>query len=171
MQEHTVKYQAGTKAYTAEEWTEVISQMEGAVTSYLEAENQCRRNCEKPFDMGWFPEFVVSMSSNTDAGGYFHHNHSTLKCAGFFFSDHFTFCLKCKRKCKARLSNLKDLHDDPHMLAQMYFYLMFAYYKGQYQCEFLFIPEGLEELGLAGILLLLSSFNQGRTSIQRSGMF
>ena len=85
MQEHTVKYQAGTKAYTAEEWTEVISQMEGAVTSYLEAENQCRRNCEKPFDMGWFPEFVVSMSSNTDAGGYFHHNHSTLKCAGFFF--------------------------------------------------------------------------------------
>lgn len=86
LQEHTVKYQAGTKAYTAEEWTEVISQMEGAVTSYLEAENQCRRNCEKPFDMGWFPEFVVSMSSKISMGislihrlGLFYHCHICRK--------------------------------------------------------------------------------------------
>lgn len=45
--------------------------------------------------------------------------------------DHFTFCLKCKQKCKGRLSNLRDLPDNPHMLTQMYFYLMYAYYKGQ----------------------------------------
>ena len=38
--------------------------MEDAVQLYLNAEDECRRDCEKPFDMGWFPEFVVSISSN-----------------------------------------------------------------------------------------------------------
>ena len=51
-----------------------------------------------------------------------------------FFSDHFTFCLKCKRKCKDRLSqpsNLNDRTDEAHVFTNMYFYLMYAYYKGK----------------------------------------
>ena len=67
LQDHTLKFDTGVAAYNKEEWSIVIAEMERAVTSYLDAENQCRRNCEKPFDMGWFPEFVVSMSSNDSA--------------------------------------------------------------------------------------------------------
>ena len=31
--------------------------------SALESEERCRLECEKPFDMGWFPEFVGAVSS------------------------------------------------------------------------------------------------------------
>ena len=50
-------------AYSAEDWKKVIEDMEKGVASYLETEEVCRRGCEAPFDMGWFPEFVVSISS------------------------------------------------------------------------------------------------------------
>ncbi len=53
----------GTNSYRAERWPEVSLRMERALSGYLEAEERCRFACEKPFDMGWFPDFVTSISS------------------------------------------------------------------------------------------------------------
>jgi len=107
---HTLKYDAGVKAYNNQEWVEVVEKMEEAVNLYIDAENECRRDCQRPFDMGWFPEFIVSIS------------------------NHFTYCLKCKRNCPSKLNTVNfppSNSDDekPHILPQMYFYLMYAYYK------------------------------------------
>lgn len=37
--------------------------MEESLESYLQAENECRAQCEGPFDHGWLPDFVPSVSS------------------------------------------------------------------------------------------------------------
>jgi len=57
-------YSAGVKAYRAMQWPAVIQRMEKAVLSYLDDEERCRFACEKPFDMGWHPDFVSSVASN-----------------------------------------------------------------------------------------------------------
>jgi hypothetical protein len=54
---------AGTKHYRESQWTKVIDSMEAALEAALEAEENCRFACEKPFDMGWFPDFVSSVAS------------------------------------------------------------------------------------------------------------
>ena len=53
----------GTDAYRNEEWQETVDLMEKALEFYSEAENNCRFACEKPFDMGWFPDFIASVAS------------------------------------------------------------------------------------------------------------
>ena len=37
--------------------------MENAIKTYLSSEEECRLLCEKPFDMGWYPDFIASVSS------------------------------------------------------------------------------------------------------------
>lgn len=37
--------------------------MEESLESYVQAENECRAQCEGPFDHGWFPDFIASISS------------------------------------------------------------------------------------------------------------
>ena len=37
--------------------------MEIAIKTYLVEEEECRLVCEKPFDMGWYPDFIASVSS------------------------------------------------------------------------------------------------------------
>lgn len=42
--------------------------------------------------------------------------------------DHYTFTLRCKQKCAAKLGNLNgEIHKD--LLPSHYHYLQFAYYK------------------------------------------
>ena len=38
--------------------------MENGLKSFYSAEEDCRLGCEKPFDMGWYPDFIASISSN-----------------------------------------------------------------------------------------------------------
>ena len=79
--------------------------MEAALDAFLESEERCRFACEKPFDMGWFPDFVPAVA------------------------NHFTFCLRCKRRCQAELENLNgETVED--VLPLMYHYLQFAYFQG-----------------------------------------
>ena len=38
---------------TDEDWKKLIDTMEEALKEYLLAEEMCRVNCDKPFNMGW----------------------------------------------------------------------------------------------------------------------
>ena len=105
IQPHVALFLRGTEHYRRQEWPAVIETMEAALEAFLEAEERCRFACEKPFDMGWFPDFVPAVA------------------------NHFTFCLRCKRRCQAELENLDgEIVED--VLPLMYHYLQFAYFNG-----------------------------------------
>ena len=52
------KYLEGTNYYRSKEWEKLIDTMEKALQEYLLAEELCRVNCDKPFDMGWLVNIV-----------------------------------------------------------------------------------------------------------------
>lgn len=95
--------------------------MEESLVAYLQAEEECRAQCEGPFDQGWYPDFIPSISSE-----YFYYK---LHFAYLYFIlDHFAYCLKCKQKCKTRLGSLNgEKHED--LLPSHYHYLQYAYFK------------------------------------------
>ena len=111
--------------------------MEKAIKTYLTSEEECRLMCEKPFDMGWYPDFIASVSSMSNIIkmsiklilNYTICMNLHLK-AQFLFTDHFTFVLKCKQGCQQQLSRIGERQFE-NILPLMYFYLMFAYYKGK----------------------------------------
>jgi len=78
--------------------------MEAALSHYLKAEADCRLECDKPFDMGWYPDFTSSVA------------------------NHFTFLLKCKVNCAEHLNNFNGEYIDD-LVAGFYHYLQFAYYQ------------------------------------------
>ncbi|PNF23098.1 hypothetical protein B7P43_G09122, partial [Cryptotermes secundus] len=97
-------YIHGAEAYQHEDYKSVISYIEESLEDYLRAEDECRAYCEGPFDQGWFPDFVSSIA------------------------NHFTYCLKCKRRCPDKLNSLNgEKHQD--LLASHYHFLQYAYYK------------------------------------------
>ncbi|XP_057671498.1 cartilage-associated protein-like [Diorhabda carinulata] len=97
-------YIHGADAYEKKGWESVVFNMEESLVDYLQAEEECRAQCEGPFDHGWYPDFIASIS------------------------NHFTVCLKCKQACKKTLSSLNgEIHDD--LLPSHYHYLQYAYYK------------------------------------------
>ena len=52
-QNYVKKYYQGLDYYDEENWSELINVMEESLKDYLEAEEKCRVNCDKPFNMGW----------------------------------------------------------------------------------------------------------------------
>ncbi|XP_018578753.1 prolyl 3-hydroxylase 1 [Anoplophora glabripennis] len=97
-------YVHGNDAYQRKDWKSVEDNMEESLGAYLQAEEECRAQCEGPFDQGWYPDFIPSIS------------------------NHFAYCLKCKQKCKTRLGSLNgEQHDD--LLPSHYHYLQYAYFK------------------------------------------
>ncbi|CAH1103258.1 unnamed protein product [Psylliodes chrysocephalus] len=97
-------YVHGAESYEHKDWQSVIFNMEESLTEYIQAEEECRAQCEGPFDHGWYPDFIPSIS------------------------NHFTVCLKCKQKCRKTLGSLNgEIHDD--LLPSHYHYLQYAYYK------------------------------------------
>nr|ACO11143.1 Cartilage-associated protein precursor [Caligus rogercresseyi] len=97
-------FREGIDAYEKKDFESVIRFFEIGVKEYLDAWRVCRLNCDKPFDMGWFPDFMTSTA------------------------NHFTYCLRCKQKCVTQLANLDGeyYHD---IFPLMYHHLQFAYYK------------------------------------------
>lgn len=55
----------GADAYEKKDWDTAINNMEESLVSYLQAEEECRVQCEGPFDPGWYPDFVPAISSKT----------------------------------------------------------------------------------------------------------
>ena len=53
MQDFVIQYLEGVDLYHKADWKAVSQSMERALKGYLEAEEVCRVECEKPFDMGW----------------------------------------------------------------------------------------------------------------------
>ena len=53
LKDYVEKYLIGTDFYRSEDWEKLIETMEEALNEYLLAEELCRVNCDKPFDMGW----------------------------------------------------------------------------------------------------------------------
>ncbi|KAJ8923830.1 hypothetical protein NQ315_010412 [Exocentrus adspersus] len=103
-EDYVYLYVHGANSYEHKDWRGVEENMEESLVAYLQAEEECRAQCEGPFDQGWYPDFIPSIS------------------------NHFTFCLKCKQKCKTRLGSLNgEKHDD--LLPSHYHYLQYAYFK------------------------------------------
>lgn len=97
-------YLRGSEAYKKKDYDRTTNYMELSLVEYLQAEEECRAHCEGPFDQGWFPDFISSIS------------------------NHYTFTLRCKRRCAKKLQNLNgEIHDD--LLPSHYHYLQFAYFK------------------------------------------
>ena len=47
----------------SEDWPQAIQYFETAIQAFLKSLDRCRLSCEKPFDQGWFPDFVSSVAS------------------------------------------------------------------------------------------------------------
>jgi hypothetical protein len=71
---------SGVQYYRASEWLSAVAAMEEALTDYFSAEEECRLACEKPFDMGWYPEYVLAISSKSESILHIQYNCSSLKC-------------------------------------------------------------------------------------------
>ncbi|KAK9872974.1 hypothetical protein WA026_020322 [Henosepilachna vigintioctopunctata] len=56
-------YSHGAAAYEKKDWKSVINNMEESLTDFLQAGEECRAQCEGPFDHGWLPDFVPSIAS------------------------------------------------------------------------------------------------------------
>jgi len=97
-------YLAGQKHYSTEQWREMVEAMEDSLRLYLREEEECRLQCDKPFDQKWYPDFTSSVA------------------------NHFTFCLKCRRNCPEILNSLNGEFTDD-LVASFYHYLQFGYYK------------------------------------------
>lgn len=97
-------YFEALETYRKEEWAETAETMEESLKLFLHAEEECRVECEKPFDMGWFPDFVSSIA------------------------NHFTFCLKCKRNCGEIMKNFNGEYMED-VVSSFYNYLQFSYYQ------------------------------------------
>ncbi|XP_050314394.1 prolyl 3-hydroxylase 1-like [Anthonomus grandis grandis] len=103
-EDYVYLYAYGADAYEKKDWNSVINHMEESLVSYLQAEDECRAHCEGPFNPGWHPDFIPAIA------------------------NHFSFVLKCKRKCASLLGTLNgEKYDD--LLASHYHYLQYAYFK------------------------------------------
>lgn len=56
-------YSHGINAYEEKDWQAVIDNMEESLVDFLQAEEECRAQCEGPFDHGWLPDFYPSIAS------------------------------------------------------------------------------------------------------------
>ncbi|KAK7067091.1 procollagen-proline 3-dioxygenase activity protein [Halocaridina rubra] len=102
-------YIQGNTAYNNNDYAGTINLMEESLREYYRADDDCRKLCEKPFDQGWFPDFISSVA------------------------NHYTFTLRCKRRCAFQLSNL---YGEPieHFFASYFNYLQYSYYQeGEYK--------------------------------------
>ena len=56
-------YVRGSDSYKKKDYDRATNYMELSLTEYLQSEEECRAQCEGPFDQGWFPDFISSISS------------------------------------------------------------------------------------------------------------
>lgn len=62
-QKFAESYVDGLRAYTAENYTEVINKMERSLAQYIRDLNECRAFCEGEFNQGWLPDLITSVAS------------------------------------------------------------------------------------------------------------
>jgi len=103
-EDYVKMYFKGTDLYDEKNWKFMVIEMENALKTYYLAEETCRIECDKPFDMGWYPDFKSSVA------------------------NHFTFCLKCKMNCASTLNNFRGEIID-NLVPTFYHYLQFGYYN------------------------------------------
>lgn len=53
----------GTEAYYREEYKLAITNLEKSLREFFRAADECRADCEGPFDQGWLPDFTSSVAS------------------------------------------------------------------------------------------------------------
>jgi len=97
-------YEQGLAAYAKEDYETTVASIENALKLFMQEEELCRVQCEKPFDMGWHPDFVSSVS------------------------NHFTFCVKCKLNCATKLHYLQA-EEDEDLMPSFFHYLQYGYFK------------------------------------------
>lgn len=56
-------YIHGAAAYERKDWKSVEYYMEESLEQLLQSEEECRAQCEGPFDQGWFPDLIPSIAS------------------------------------------------------------------------------------------------------------
>jgi len=102
-QDYAREYILGDSYHQEEDHSFVVWHMEAALSGYWTALRDCRTMCDEPFDQGWLPDFVSSIA------------------------NHFTFTLRCKRRCPSKLANLygEEITD---FLPSMFNYLQYSYH-------------------------------------------
>nr|XP_045620540.1 prolyl 3-hydroxylase 1-like isoform X2 [Procambarus clarkii] len=104
LQEYGKEFIKGNVAYNNGDYKTTIIHMEKSLALFYDAMEDCRHLCENPFDQGWFPDFISSLA------------------------NHYTFTLRCKRRCTWQLSNLYgEIMDD--FFYSYFNYLQYSYYK------------------------------------------
>ena len=63
VQPYAEMFLRATELYQNDQWIDVTEVMEMALKNYIQQMQICRVMCEKPFDMGWFPDFITSVAS------------------------------------------------------------------------------------------------------------
>ena len=62
-QSYTNVFYEGKEAYNNGDWKNAIKNFENVLKLFYESFENCRILCDKPFDQGWFPDFVSSIAS------------------------------------------------------------------------------------------------------------
>ncbi|KAK3863987.1 hypothetical protein Pcinc_030286 [Petrolisthes cinctipes] len=104
LKEYGKEYVLATHTYDKADYKATITHMEKSLALYYEAYEDCRFLCENPFNQGWFPDFISSIA------------------------NHFTFTLRCKRRCTWELSNLYGEIDD-EFFSSYFNYLQYSYHQ------------------------------------------
>lgn len=105
MEEYKKEFLKALAEYDDENYSAVASILEGVLTEYLGALDDCRLLCEGPFGL-----------SNSRYDMY------------VAISNHFTSVLRCKEKCLTDSSSIYD-KKYPDFLANIYHYLQYCYFK------------------------------------------
>ncbi|ELU03063.1 hypothetical protein CAPTEDRAFT_167288, partial [Capitella teleta] len=113
-------YSSAVASYSAFQWHDVIQFMEEAVQDFLQEEGRCQRSCEGTYDHESLTHFYIAIAGLN----YESRNCSTL----VLFTDHWINVLQCQVNCEDEISIVNGLQIK-NMLAEMYHYLQFAYYK------------------------------------------
>ncbi|XP_042238725.1 prolyl 3-hydroxylase 1-like isoform X2 [Homarus americanus] len=104
LQEYGKEYIKGNVAYNNGDYKATVAHMEKSLALFYDAFEVCHHLCDNPFDQGWFPDFIASLA------------------------NHYTFTLRCKRRCSWRLSNLfGEIMDD--FFSSYFNYLQYSYYQ------------------------------------------
>ncbi|XP_066303184.1 cartilage-associated protein-like isoform X2 [Branchiostoma lanceolatum] len=103
--EHEQMFYNGVAAYNDEDYKECKRTMEKAIKLYLQADQECRVQCEGPYIHEYFPEFFQSIT------------------------NHYSSVLKCKTHCPEKVAGPNQKTQYKNYLPMHYHYLQFCLFQ------------------------------------------
>nr|CAD7433270.1 unnamed protein product [Timema monikensis] len=123
-------YIHGSEAYRNEDFRSVIGYIEESLDELLKEEEDCRAFCEGPFDQGWFPDFVSSISRNNQFWEWVKRTKQEVQ--GEIYGIQNESVNNLQKSCEAVSSYLLFFPNDETMLSNKKFYLTMPKVKTEY---------------------------------------